>query len=134
MLQCDDKTVREDNQVAAFFQNVKDGLAAFNIDLLAMERNKELLRSAGFVNVEERVIKVPLGEWPKDPTMKTIGMYNRSMIYDGLHGLAMGPFTRGLKWSPESVEVFLVGVRKALMDSSQHGYIPFHVVMGQKPE
>lgn len=47
------------------------------------------------------MLKVPLGVWPKDQTMKTIGLYNRIMIYDGLHGLAMGPFTRGLKWTPE---------------------------------
>lgn len=125
--------MREDSQVVSLLENIKQGLSAFNIDLLGMQKNKETLREAGFINVEEIVLKVPLGVWPKDSTMKTIGLYNRSMIFDGLHGLTMGPLTRGLKWTPEEVEVWLIGVRKGLMDSSQHGYIPFHVVIGQKP-
>ncbi|WAO93433.1 Hypothetical protein NCS54_01098100 [Fusarium falciforme] len=132
VLECDDGTMREDSQVVAFLNNVKNGLAEFNIDLLGMQKNQQNLREAGFVNIEEMVFKVPLGVWPKKPKMKMVGLYNRSMIYDGLHGIAMGPFTRGLKWTPQEVELFLVGVRKGLMDSSQHGYIPFHVVIGQK--
>jgi hypothetical protein len=60
-----------------------------------------------------------------------IGLYLRSVIYDGLQGIALGPFIRGLKWSPEDVEVFLVGVRKSLMDASPHSYLLFHVVYGQ---
>jgi hypothetical protein len=98
-----------------------------------MRKNPDNLRTAGFVNIEERIYKVPLGTWPRDPKMKTIGLYNRSMIYDGLQGISMGPFTRGLNWSTLEVEAFLMGVRKALMDITQHTYLPFHVVLGQKP-
>ncbi|KAH7177019.1 S-adenosyl-L-methionine-dependent methyltransferase [Dactylonectria macrodidyma] len=134
VLECDDGTLRPDSQVLDFLNNVKDGLAAFNVDLLGMEKNQQRIRDAGFVRIDEQVLKVPLGVWPRDRKLKTIGLYNRSMIYDGLHGISMGPFTRGLKWSPEEVEVYLVGVRRGLMDSSQHGYIPFHVVIGQKPK
>lgn len=133
ILQCDDGTLRPDNQVVALLENIKGGLAAFGVDLLGMQKNKAILLEAGFVNVDEVVLKVPLGVWPKDQKMKTIGLYNRSCIWDGLHGLTMGPLTRGLKWMPEQVEMFNVGVRRALMDSSQHGYIPFHMVVGQKP-
>jgi len=133
VLSCDDSTLREDNQVDAFLKGVKDGLAAFGVSLLGMEKNPDNVRAAGFDNVEERVYKVPLGTWPRDQKMKTIGLYNRSMIYDGLQGISMGPFTRGLKWSTQEVETFLIGVRKALMDNSQHTYLPFHVVIGQKP-
>jgi len=132
-MKCDDETLRTDNQVAGFFENVKKGLAAFDVDLLAMRHNKQKLIEAGFVNVWERVFKVPLGVWPKDPRMKTIGLYNRSMIHGALQGVSIKPFTHGLKWSPEEIEVYLIGVRKDLMDNSQHAYIPFHVVTGQKP-
>jgi hypothetical protein len=103
------------------------------VNLLGIEKNPENVRAAGFVNVEEQVYKVPVGTWPRNQKMKTIGLYNRSMIYDGLQGISMGPFTRGLKWSPQEVEIFLVGVKKTLVDNSQHTYLPFHVVIGQKP-
>ena len=125
--------MKDDYIVNKFLSLVKDGLATFGVDLLAMAKNAQYLRDAGFINVEEKVFKIPLGTWPKNKTMKTIGLYLRSTIYDGLQGISLGPFTRGLKWTPEEVEVFLISVRKGLMDSSTHSYLPFHVVYGQKP-
>jgi hypothetical protein len=85
------------------------------------------------LSMSRRRFKVPVGTWPRNRTMKLIGMYMRSVIYDGLQGISMGPFTRGLKWTAQDVEVFLIDVRKSLMNSSTHSYIPFHAVYGQKP-
>ncbi|CZR69809.1 related to methyltransferase [Phialocephala subalpina] len=132
-LNCDDGTMKEDYPTARFLQLIKEGLAVFGVDLLGVTRNAQLLHDAGFVNVETKVFKIPLGVWPKNRTMKLIGLYLRSVIYDGLQGIALGPLTRGLKWTPEDVELFLVDVRKSLMDASTHSYLPFHVVYGQKP-
>ncbi|KAF8850351.1 S-adenosyl-L-methionine-dependent methyltransferase [Acephala macrosclerotiorum] len=132
-LNCDDDTMKDDYPSERFLQLIKEGLAVFGVDLLAVTRNAQLLRDAGFVNVETKIFKIPLGVWPKNRTMKIIGLYLRNVIYDGLQGIALGPLTRGLKWTPEAVEVFLVDVRKSLMDASTHSYLPFYVVYGQKP-
>ena len=125
--------MNDDNIVERFLSLVKEGLAGFGVDLLALRKNAEFLKGAGFVNVEEKVFKVPVGTWPKNRTMKLIGLYMRSVIYDGLQGISMGPFTRALRWTPQEVELFLIDVRKGLMDSSTHSYLQFHVVYGQKP-
>jgi hypothetical protein len=125
--------MKDDYEVQRFLQLVTEGLAVFGVNLLAVSENAQRLRDAGFVNVEEKVFKVPVGTWPKNKTMKMIGLYMRSVIYDGLQGISLGPLIRGLKWSPEDVELFLVGVRKSLMDITTHSYLPFHVVYGQKP-
>lgn len=133
VLSCDDGTARADNQVDAFFQTMGKGLAVFGVDLLAMRHHKQHLIDAGFINVSEVHFKVPVGVWPKEAKLKTIGLYNRSMVYDALQGVSLKPFRHGLKWSTEEIELFLVGVRKDLMDSTQHVYLPFSVVTGQKP-
>ncbi|EHK98232.1 putative mRNA 3'-end-processing protein YTH1 [Glarea lozoyensis 74030] len=132
-MHCDDNTMSSTYDVQKFLGLVHEGLAAFGIDLSAMVNNIQVLRDAGFINVETRVFKVPCGVWPKNKTMKMIGLYLRSVIFDGLQAISMGPFTRGLKWTPEEVEVFLVDVRKSLFDASTHSYLPFHVFYGQKP-
>lgn len=98
-----------------------------------MMRNKQLVLDAGFVNVEEKIFKIPIGTWPRNKTMKVIGLYMKAVINDGLHAIAVGPLTRGLKWSAEEVELYLIGVRKSLNDATTHSYLPFHVVYGQKP-
>lgn len=43
---------------------------------------------------------------------------------DGLSGLSMAVFTRGLGWTQEELEVFLVEVRKSIKDTKIHGYYP----------
>lgn len=131
---CDDDTMKDDYAVAKFFKVVREGLLVSGVDLAGAKKNASLLREAGFINVEEKVFKVPIGLWPKNKTMKLIGLYMRSVIYDGLQAISLGPLTRGLGWTPEEVEVFLVSVRKALMNQSTHSYVTFHVIYGQKPE
>lgn len=133
-MHCDDGTLREDNQLVEFLKTVKKGLATFNIDLHSMTQNLERVKAANFVNATERVFKTPSGGWPRDPKLRTVGLYKRAIFADGLHGISMRPFTQGLGWSAQAVEVFLVDVRKSLFDTKQHLYVPFHVVTAQKPE
>jgi len=130
---CDDGTMPEDYAFAKFIATLQEALSKFNVNLLGMERYQGLLRDAGFVNVEEKIWKIPIGSWAKDSKMKTTGAYNRAVMYDALQGASMGPYTRGLGWSPTEVEVFLVDVRKSLSNSSVHSYYTFHAVYGQKP-
>ncbi|KAL0933899.1 methyltransferase domain-containing protein [Colletotrichum truncatum] len=134
-LQCDDGTMPGPEQYGygKFVDLCIAGFRSFGINPLNMERNRELLQSSGFENVVEKVWKVPIGVWPKDPKLKTIGLYNRSMLIDALQAVSMAPLTRGLKWSASEVELFLIDVRKSLMNTSIHSYLTFHVVYGQKP-
>ena len=132
-LSCDDGTLKPGDPVEDWMKTVGRGMAAMGVNVLAMEKNPENLLAAGFANITERRFKLPLGVWPRDPKMKMIGLYNRSIIFDGLHGISIGACTRGLKWAPDEVEAFLVGVRRALFNARVHSYLPFHAVIGQKP-
>ncbi|EHK39611.1 hypothetical protein TRIATDRAFT_231677 [Trichoderma atroviride IMI 206040] len=132
-VKCDDGTLREGNMIQNFYETMESALVHFNVDLLAMRHNKKNVTEAGFIDVTEIPFKIPIGTWPKDPRLKMVGLYNRSMIHDALYGVAARPFTRGLKWTLDELEVYLVDVRKELTDGSQHGYMPFNIVIGQKP-
>jgi hypothetical protein len=123
----------ENYTLAKWLEYVRQGLEVFGIDLLGPRKNSSYLQDAKFVNIEERVFKVPIGTWPKNPTLKTIGLYNQSMIWDGLQGNSMKAFTKGLGWTAEEVEVFLIDVRESLKNRSIHSYLTFHVCYGQKP-
>jgi len=50
-----------------------------------------MLKRAGFVNVEEKVFKVPHGPWPKDRKMKLMGKYNLVHLLEGCGGLPSPP-------------------------------------------
>jgi hypothetical protein len=58
----------------------------------------------------------------------------RALVLDGLDAMSFGLLCRGLGWSKEEAQVYLVDVRKYLMDNSVYSYFPFYVGYGQKPE
>lgn len=93
-----------------------------------------MLQEAGYVNVTERVFHVPIGTWPKNKVLKTVGLYWRTILLDGLQVIALGPMMRGLNWKREEVEVFLTGVRRAYHDNAALMYMPLHIIYAQKPE
>ena len=92
------------------------------------------MREAGYVDVQEKISKIPLNPWPKDPHLNQIGAWNQRNWLEGLGAFTYGPFgSRGLGWTPQEIEVFLVDVRKCIQDRGVHTYHHFHVVTGRKP-
>jgi hypothetical protein len=53
-------------------------------------------------------------------------MWTYADLAGGLEGLSLGFFTRGLGWTKEEVEVFLVDVRKDMGDTKVHAYTPVY--------
>ncbi|KAK5659911.1 hypothetical protein OQA88_13375 [Cercophora sp. LCS_1] len=129
---CDDSTMPPDYGFTVFLQNLRAGFSKFGVDLLGMENNAQLLRDAGFVNVQEKVWKVPIGPWARDPKLKTVGIYNRAVVADATSGVAMAPFTRGLGWTAEKVLEFSRHVKRDLWNVNVHSYYTFHAVFGQR--
>jgi hypothetical protein len=128
----DDDTIPKTYKYDEFVRLLNQGLHAFGFDLHALTNNPQWLRDAGFINIDEKQFKVPIGTWPKDPKLKTAGLYNKSIILDFFQA-ALAPFTRGLQWTKEEAEVFLVEVRKDVLNTSIHSYYTVHMHYGQKP-
>ena len=74
------------------------------------------------MDVEEHIVKLPVGPWPKDKRLKNIGLFEMVNMDEGLEGLTMMLFTRALEWSPERVQLFLKGVREEVKNKEVHSY------------
>jgi hypothetical protein len=103
------------------------------LDVEGTVKNMKNIADYGFINVKNHVIKSPIGLWPKNKTLRQIDHYQREVSADGIAGVAYGPLCRGAGWTKEEVDLYIVDVRKSLMDSKVHSYYPFHVIYGQKP-
>ncbi|CAK7265059.1 hypothetical protein SEPCBS119000_001317 [Sporothrix epigloea] len=94
------------------------------------------LSSAGFADVQIVRHKCPLGGWAKYPDMQRCGLLFREAMLEGLRGWShrpLGTTAGGLGWTPTQIEMFLIDVRKAVMDPNVHAYFPLHVTYAQKP-
>ncbi|EFR01927.1 UMTA [Nannizzia gypsea CBS 118893] len=91
-------------------------------------------REAGFVNITERKMKVPIGPWAKDPKLKEIGAWNQVQSMEGMEGWSMALLTRVNGWSEQRVREHLVRLKKDFLDTKIHAYMTAYVVYGQRPE
>ncbi|GMG02670.1 unnamed protein product [Aspergillus oryzae] len=87
---------------------------------------------SGFVDIQQRIKKVPTNPWPSDPEMKEIGFHSERNWLEALSGWSYKPLT-SLGWTRPEIEVFLVNVRKAIRNRDVHCYTNYHVVIGRKP-
>lgn len=124
-LACDDSTFTYDPpscKFAEWWNVVTKAFRALGRDMEAASNHEERLKEAGFTNVTVINFKWPINMWPKDPNMKTIGMWSKENTLDALEALAMAPVTRGLGWSPEEVQMLLQGARADIDNEGIHAY------------
>ena len=119
--------------LASFLGYLRAGLRALGADLDAVTHAAEELTAAGFENVTRETQRCPIGAWPRDLELRTCGVFLRTSLMDGLRGWSRKPFGEGLGWTRMQIEMFLVDVRRDIMDAGFHAYIPFYSIYGRKP-
>ena len=90
------------------------------------------MKEAGFKNVVHQRFKFPMGPWPRDPHLKTVGLWNITQVLEGLEAFSLRLYCNVLGWVEEEVLVLLSKVRKELKSGKIHCHMDFHVVYGQK--
>ncbi|KAF8460538.1 S-adenosyl-L-methionine-dependent methyltransferase [Kalaharituber pfeilii] len=75
-------------------------------------RLKHELAAAGFVDIEERPLMLPLGVWHPERRMKELGAYGLLNMLDGVEGFTLRLFTRYLGWTDEQCKILIDKVRK----------------------
>ena len=68
-------------------------------DFKISNKMKQLIEEAGFVDVQEQKVKLPLGPWASDPRLKDIGRFFERFYKTGLQGWLMQICTRLMKVS-----------------------------------
>lgn len=91
-------------------------------------RMEKQLAEAGFVDIEHRTWKLPIGGWPRDPRLKKIGMYNGMYIDQSLDGFAVYPIGETLGWTADEVTVLVSQMRAAIRDPKALPYFIVYVL------
>lgn len=94
---------------------------------------RAIYEEVGFVDVQEKVFKIPTNGWPKDGKLKELGKIWESNMTQGLSGFSSYLFNKVYERSPAEIEISLIDVRRDLTNSRIHAYTSVHVVWGRKP-
>jgi len=104
----------------------------YHFDIDFVEKAPALLEQMGFVNVQRRVFHLPIGEWPKDKHLRTIGAYFREVMVEMVPAISASSFPE-YGMDPAETSELLKSVHTALCDRRIHAYLPVHIVWAQKP-
>jgi hypothetical protein len=104
-----------------WYNYIVAGAALMGRDLGIAKKYKRWMEEIGFVNVQERLYRWPTNTWPKDPYLKKLGFWFHHDLLELMNGLKT-VLNKGLGWSIEQAEVFLVDVRKDVKNRNIHAY------------
>ncbi|KAL0936870.1 Trans-aconitate 2-methyltransferase 7 [Colletotrichum truncatum] len=92
------------------------------------------LEAAGFVDIVEKILPIPIGAWPADPKLNEVGAYHLEFLDQSLEGFAVFLLKEIMGWEYAEILVFVAEVRKALRDMKLQAYLNLHLVYARKPE
>ncbi len=82
------------------------------------------MQEAGFVNIVEKRIAIPVNPWAKGGEQKLRGALMMRNLLEVASGISMKILGGVYQWTREEVELYLVDVRNGIQDRSAHGYVP----------
>lgn len=124
--------MKDDDPVKSLYDTAGAAYKKFGMSTTLPAEIEPYLREAGFENIHCRIMKVPIGVWAKEKTMRVIGLYQKMAVVDFIPTLAGRPF-QALQISETEAEVRVALARKGLEDPSVHRYFNYYFWYAQKP-
>ncbi|KAF5658405.1 mRNA 3 end-processing YTH1 [Fusarium circinatum] len=91
------------------------------------------LEAVGFVDIQSRIIKVPIGTWTKERNLKKIGAFAKISITEDIQGW-IGFMTHICGWKSSDIEDYCVQLSKELATTTSQLFYYQQIVWGRKPE
>ncbi|PGH26379.1 hypothetical protein AJ80_01877 [Polytolypa hystricis UAMH7299] len=130
----DDKEMKNAPNTLAWCQTVDKSSIGFGKRLNVAKFQKKWMEEAGFVDVTEKVVKVPVGTWTKDTKLKEVGRYERLHMNESVEAHSMALYTRFLGYSKEEATTFFDTIKKEFNNRRLHLYTVYRFIVGRKPE
>jgi hypothetical protein len=119
---------REERKETRVFKLTYPTGRIFGADASSPRYLKQWMQDAGFVDVEEHILKLPVGPWPRNPRLKEVGAFESVNMTEGIQGLTIMLLTRCLNMTAIEVELFLMEVRRDVRNRNIHSY--YHLYVG----
>lgn len=107
-LKCDDGTMSDDHALGEWYSELKRISELANKPVGNSPLLKGWFEDAGFVDVQEKIIKLPTCAWAKDRNLKEVGWWMENMMAEHVAGLSRAYQSRVAGISVEEHEVGLV--------------------------
>ncbi|KAF2731559.1 LaeA-like protein [Polyplosphaeria fusca] len=132
---CDDNTLAADSPLVKWYGYLQDATARASRPIAYQHNTRQMLQAAGFIDIQETIIRAPYNSWPNDPHQKEIGRWYNLGITEGLDALSFAPFTRVYNWDLNAhVKPLIEAARQQICNRKIHAYNNIHIWTARRPQ
>lgn len=91
--------------LARWFRELANAAEAVDRPIVICQQLKKVYEEVGFVDVHEKVFKIPFNGWPKDENLKELGKMWERNFQSGLSGFSLNLFNRAFSRTAAQTEV-----------------------------
>ncbi|KAI5799824.1 S-adenosyl-L-methionine-dependent methyltransferase [Geopyxis carbonaria] len=104
-----------------FFDRLEKALKILGLGNLGPQLDG-MIRDAGFVDVEQRIYKLPWAPWPKDSRLRALGKHTLSVTQSGFETYGLALLTRVLGMDATAANSLMEGAFKEVRSKKSHTY------------
>ncbi|KAF4944004.1 hypothetical protein FSARC_14794 [Fusarium sarcochroum] len=131
---CDDDTLDPEGPVATWLNDLIKASDKLQRPAVLGARLKEIYERVGFVDVQQRILRMPINGWAEDQRLKQLGSMWADNMLDGIAGFSYQLLNKAFGRSIAQIELSLIDVRRDLVNEDIHAYMPVFIVWGRKPK
>jgi hypothetical protein len=126
---CGDDTFPPDSFTRKWLDELHRTANLIGLDIDHIEKVPEELAAAGFTNIKIVQKHVPVGTWPKDKSLKTIGrIFREQFLASALEAYSLKLLCEVGNWSLNEYEVLCAHVRREVAANKMHIYTYWYVI------
>ncbi|KAM6513140.1 hypothetical protein FALCPG4_015610 [Fusarium falciforme] len=132
---CDDDSLPPDSALSQWASKLLDAMDRYGRPMrVHPEETQRQLAQAGFVDINEIVIRACHNSWPEDPNEKETGRWFNLGLSKGLAALSCAAMVKMLGMSKEEVERLCARVNREICLRSYHAYCRIYIWTARKPD
>ncbi|KAL1893852.1 hypothetical protein Cpir12675_003920 [Ceratocystis pirilliformis] len=95
--------------------------------------HKQWMIDAGFEDVHEEIVRIPIGPWPKDPHLKELGRFEQIHMQMSVESHTLALFTRIWGYTEEQARLLIEGVKRDFRNKDLHLITSYRFISGRAP-
>ncbi|KAL0935357.1 regulator of secondary metabolism (methyltransferase domain-containing protein) [Colletotrichum truncatum] len=128
----DDGTLAQDSPLIHWSSTLSHAMRTYGLPIDVFDAGAEL-RAAGFTNITENMVKLPVSPWSPNEAEALIGRWFNLGLTHGLEAMTLAPFTRVEGWSKAHVDELVEALKRDICRLSVHAYCRMFVWTARKP-
>lgn len=120
---CDNGTLPPNSYLKQWYGFLQDATQRCSRPIAYQQNTRQMLQQAGFIDIQETIIRAPYNSWPGDPHQKEIGRWYNLGLTEGLEAISLAPFHRAFGWDAErNIKPFVAQVKREVCSRKIHAY------------